>query len=78
MLFGFIDFDQFKKSILEAKKFRNEAYDSGVGDLEKIVDVSDNEVMFNLLIKEDPDDNATGWYKTLEYKQKDGFSAILH
>ena len=78
MLFGFIDFNQFKKSILEAKKFRNEAYDQGVGELEKIADISENEAMFNTLIQEDPNDKSTGWYKTLEYKEKDGFTAILH
>jgi hypothetical protein len=34
--------------------------------------------MFQKLIKEDPNDPSTGWYKTLEQKEKDGFSAILH
>ena len=45
---------------------------------EKIADISQNEELFNVLIKEDPNDKATGWYKTLEYKEKDGFTAILH
>lgn len=77
-LFDFIDYEQFKKSMLEAKKFRNEAYDSGTGELEKIADLSENEAMFNELIKEDPNDKANGWYKTLEYSEKGGFTAFLH
>lgn len=34
--------------------------------------------MFHELIKEDVNDPQNGWYKCLEQKEKDGYSAIIH
>jgi len=30
------------------------------------------------LLKEDINDPAHGWYKSLEQKEKDGYSAVIH
>jgi hypothetical protein len=66
-LFGFIDFDTFKKNILLSKNFLDENYDKkNRTEIEKISDISDNEAMFYELIKEDVNDTKLGWYKSLE------------
>jgi hypothetical protein len=78
-LFAFIDFEKFKKNILMSKNFLDENYDRGNRtDLEKVSDISQNEALFNQLIKEDVNDPKYGWYKSLEQKDKDGYSAVVH
>lgn len=63
-LFAFIDFDKFKKNILEFKSMENKNYDAPKGTFDKIDDISENEKMFHALLKEDV--NSNGWYKSLE------------
>ena len=78
-LFGFIDFDTFKRNILLSKNFLNEDYDKkNRTEVGKMSDITENEAMFYELIKEDVNDAKHGWYKSLEQKEKDGYSAIIH
>jgi len=34
--------------------------------------------MFHDLIKEDVNDPQNGWYKSLEQKEKDGYTSVIH
>jgi hypothetical protein len=78
-LFSFIDFEKFKKNILISKNFLNENYSKeDRTELEKVSDISENEALFNKLIMEDVNDPKHGWYKSLEQKDKDGYSAVIH
>ena len=75
-LFAFIDFDKFKKNILEFKSMETKNMDLPKGANDKIDDFEENEKMFHTLLKEDV--NSNGWYKSLEQKEKNGFSAFVH
>lgn len=66
-LFSFVDFDTFKKNILMSKNFLDETFDTkNRTELETVSDINQNEALFNELIKEDVNDPANGWYKSLE------------
>jgi len=64
---------------LLSKNFLNENYDkANRTDIEKIADLSENEKMFHELISQDVNDPQHGWYKSLEQKEKDGYTAVIH
>ena len=78
-LFSFVNFDSFKKNILLSKNFLDENYDKkNRTELEVVSDINQNEALFKELISEDVNDPKYGWYKSLEQKEKDGYSAIIH
>jgi hypothetical protein len=78
-LFSFVDFDAFKKNILLSKNFLDENYDKkNRTELEVVSDINQNEALFKELISEDVNDPKYGWYKSLEQKEKDGYSAVIH
>lgn len=77
VLFGFIDFDKFKKNILRHKKdMEMMNADAGLNN-EKTVTLQDHDVFWEL-IKEDLADPKLKWKKSLEVKEKNGISCIMH
>ena len=79
-LFGFIDFEQFKKAMLNAKHLMDEKYAESTNSSSSVDDekTPETEQMWNQLVKEDLKDPQLGWRLALESNDKEGFSAVFH
>jgi len=78
-LFGFIDYNKFKKAILLHKFSLDENYDrSARTEIDAPPAVPQNEKFFMDMAAEDVNDPKSGWRKSLEQKEKDGVIALLH
>jgi len=72
-LFGFLDFDKFKKAMLSFKNQGNEDYakdEYSTDDSDQKVDQTED--LWNEFIAEDVNDPSTGWRKSLERPLTDG------
>ena len=77
VLFGFVDFDKFKKNILRHKQDMALMSTDAGNDNEKIVTLQSHDIFWDL-IKEDLNDKKLKWKKNLEIKDKKGISCIMH
>jgi hypothetical protein len=79
-LFGFIDFEQFKKAMINSKNAINEKYEESTNSTSSIDDdkTPENEQMFYDLVKEDVNDPQYGWRLALESKDESGLVTIFH
>jgi hypothetical protein len=83
ILFGFLDFDKFKKNILS---YKDSIRSDQTTPTQSTEDSSDGETSGNSvlklfdLLKEDPNDKAFGWKKSLEMKpsKKTPMSLLMH
>lgn len=78
-LFGFIDFEQFKKSILLSKNVDNEDYKKGADKTNAALfglgSLSENEAfMKNIILNEDLNDPNLGWRQAMVQKESNGVS----